>query len=209
MWNKGKVMDLVLATRNRGKVAELKAMLKSKGVKVTSLEDHPEIPEIEEDGKTFLENARKKAYAVAKATGCITLADDSGLVVKALGGAPGVNSARYAGKQGDYAANNEKLLKEMRYVPDGKRQAAFVCTMVLADPGGMEWHVEGRCEGVITREYKGTGGFGFDPLFFVPEEGATMAELPMDRKNAISHRGKALQKMYEILIDLLGKTEKS
>ncbi|MFH1830391.1 MAG: XTP/dITP diphosphatase [Pseudomonadota bacterium] len=201
-------MEIVLATRNQGKVAELKAMLASKGINVTSLAQHPEISDIEEDGKTFLENARKKAHTVAKSTGCITLADDSGLVVEALGGAPGVNSARFAGKQGDYAANNEKLLKEMKDVPDGKRQAAFVCTMVLAHPKGTEWHVDGRCDGIITREYRGDGGFGFDPLFYVPEEGATMAELPMEKKNAISHRGKALKKIYEILIDLLRKTEK-
>jgi XTP/dITP diphosphohydrolase len=200
-------MELILATRNKGKVAELKAMLDSNGVEVTCLNDHPDIPEVKEDGKTFLENARKKAHAVAKATGCVTLADDSGLVVDALGGAPGVNSARYAGKQGDYAANNEKLLREMKDVPDGKRQAAFVCSMVLADPSGMDWYAEGRCEGIIGWEYRGTGGFGFDPLFYVPKEGATMAELPMDRKNAISHRGKALRKMKEILVEIIRKSE--
>ncbi len=199
-------MRLVLATRNEGKVAELRAMLEGFGVEITSLADHPEIPEIVEDGDTFLDNARKKARAVVEILGIPALADDSGLAVEALDGAPGVNSARYAGRQGEYAANNEKLLREMESVPEGKRRAAFVCTMVLAEPGGGEWDVEGRCEGEIIREYRGDGGFGYDPLFFVTSEGATMAELPMERKNAISHRGRALAKMKEILVDLSGKT---
>lgn len=194
-----------MATRNEGKVAELRAMLSGLDVDVTSLADHPEVGEVVEDGETFLENARVKARAAAEVTGRMALADDSGLVVAALSGAPGVTSARYAGKQGDYEANNEKLLREMGEVPDGERQAAFVCAMVLAEPGGLEWDVQERCEGEITREYRGSAGFGFDPLFFVPSEGATMAELPMERKNQISHRGRALRRMKEILIDILGK----
>jgi XTP/dITP diphosphohydrolase len=202
-------MELILATRNEGKVRELGAMLSGLDVYVTSLADHPEVPEIIEDGQTFLENARKKARAVVEITGRMALADDSGLVVEALGGAPGVNSARYAGRQGDYKANNEKLLVEMADVPDGERGAAFVCTMVLARPGGEEWDVEGRCEGEIIREYRGSGGFGYDPLFYVPEEGLTMAELPMGRKNEISHRGKALARIKEILVDILGEKENS
>jgi XTP/dITP diphosphohydrolase len=198
-------MEIVLATRNEGKVRELVAMLSGLDIVVTSLVDHPEIPEIVEDGETFLENARKKARAVVEITGRMVLADDSGLVVRALGDAPGVNSARYAGRQGDNKANNEKLLGEMADVPDGERGAAFVCTMVLAGPGGEEWDVEGRCEGRIIREYRGSGGFGYDPLFYVPAEGLTMAELPMGRKNEISHRGRALRKMKKILIDILKK----
>ncbi len=196
-------MELILATRNEGKVRELGAMLQGLDVVVTSLADHPAVPEIIEDGLTFLENARKKARAVVEITGRMALADDSGLVVEALGGAPGVNSARYAGRQGDYGANNGKLLEEMADVPDGQRNAAFVCTMVLARPGGEESDVEGRCEGEIIREYRGNGGFGYDPLFYVPGEGLTMAELPMERKNEISHRGRALAQMKAILIDLL------
>ena len=202
-------MDLILATRNEGKVRELRAMLSGLDIAVTSLADHPKVPEIIEDGETFLENARKKARAVVEITGRMALADDSGLVVEALGGAPGVNSARYAGRQGDYKVNNEKLLEEMADVPDGERDAAFVCTMVLARPGGEEWDVEGRCEGEIIREYRGSGGFGYDPLFYVSEEGLTMAELPMGRKNEISHRGRALCKMKEILVDILGKRKNS
>ena len=196
-------MRLVLATRNKDKVEELLHLLDGLDVEMTSLRDHPEVPEVVEDGATFLANARKKAHEVAAATGEWALADDSGLVVEALGGEPGIHSARYAGKQGDYAANNRKLLEEMRDVPDGKRQAAFVCTMVLAAPSGQEWVASGRCEGSIIRELTGTGGFGFDPLFFVEEEGATMAELPIARKNAISHRGRALVQMREILVDIL------
>ncbi len=198
-----KKMRLILATRNSGKVAEIMHLLEGMDVDAGSLDEHPEVPEVVEDGSTFLANALKKAREVAAATGCWALADDSGLVVEALGGAPGVESARYAGKQGDYQANNEKLLREMRGVPDGKRGAAFVCTMALAAPDGREWTTEGRCEGEIIREYRGGGGFGFDPLFYVPEERATMAELPMERKNAISHRGRALRKMKEILVEIL------
>ncbi len=196
-------MKIVLATRNEGKVKELRHMLDGMDVEFSSLADHPEVPEIPEEGATFLANARIKARAVCEITGQWALADDSGLAVEALCGAPGVNSARYAGKQGDYRANNEKLLKEMDGVPDGKRQAAFVCFMVLAGPGGEEYDVQGRCEGEILREYRGTEGFGFDPLFFVPAEGKTMAELSMGRKNEISHRGKALARMKEILKEIL------
>ncbi len=196
-------MKLVLATRNEGKVRELAHMLQGMGVELSSLADYPEIPEIVEDGDTFLANARKKAHAVCEITGLPALADDSGLVVEALGGAPGIHSARYAGTQGDYSANNEKLLSEMANVPDGERQAAFVCAMVLAIPGGEEYDVEGRCDGEIARDYRGAEGFGFDPLFHVPAEGKTMAELPMERKNAISHRGRALKNMKKILEGLL------
>jgi len=192
-------MKLVLATRNEGKVRELRRMLEGLDVEVSSLADHPEVPEVVEDGETFLDNARKKARAVCEVTGRAALADDSGLVVEALGGEPGVRSARYAGRQGDHEANNRKLMREMEGVPDGERQAAFVCVMVLAIPGGEEYDVEGRCEGEIARELKGEGGFGFDPLFFVPSEGKTMAELPMERKNSISHRGQALRNICGIL----------
>lgn len=200
-------MHIVLATRNRGKIEELAQLLLGLGVELTSLADHPEIGEIEERGETFLENARQKARAVAAAVpGALVLADDSGLVVDALGGAPGVRSARYAGQQGDSAANNEKLLREMRHVPAGQRLAAFVCTMVLVAPDGREWDVEGRCEGEIGTKLRGSMGFGFDPLFIVPGEGRTMAELPMARKNEISHRGRALRQIREILVEISSKT---
>jgi XTP/dITP diphosphohydrolase len=194
---------MILATRNMGKVDELIHLLEGLPVSVTSLRDHPEVPEVVEDGETFRDNARKKAREVASATGAWTLADDSGLAVKALGGKPGVYSARYAGKNGDHQANNEKLLREMTDVPADERQAAFVCAMVLASPDGREWDVEESCEGEIAFEPKGSGGFGYDPLFYVPVFGKTMAELSMNEKNSISHRGKALRKMKEVLLELL------
>lgn len=196
-------MYLILATRNNGKVEELEALLEGMSVKLASLADHPEVPKTVEDGDTFLANARKKAREVAQAAGQWALADDSGLAVDALGGAPGVISARFAGRDGDHAANNVKLLEEMKDVPVGKRQAAFICCMVLASPDGKEWDVEDRCEGEIAFELTGSGGFGYDPLFFVPQFGKTMAELTMDQKNSISHRGKALRHMKDVLLELL------
>lgn len=198
-------MKLVLATRNAGKIAEIKHLLEGADIELDSLLDHSDVADVVEDGETFIDNARKKAHAAARAFNAFALADDSGLVVKALGGEPGVKSARYAGGQGDYRANNEKLLHEMDAVPDGRRQAAFVCVIVLAAPDGREWVAEGRCEGEIIREYRGSNGFGFDPLFYLPGENATMAELPMDRKNAISHRGRALSQMKKILVEILQK----
>jgi len=195
-------VELVLATGNEGKKVELIRLLAGLGINITSLSDYPEIPEIVEDADTFEANAFKKAREVAEATGKWVLADDSGLVVDVLGGAPGIHSARYAGKQGDFRANNAKLLSEMKDIPDGKRQARFVCFMALVSPDGEEWRSEGRCEGVISRDYAGNEGFGFDPLFFIPKKGKTMAELPMDEKNAISHRGLALAGIKKILVEI-------
>ncbi|MBT3182849.1 MAG: XTP/dITP diphosphatase [Deltaproteobacteria bacterium] len=195
-------MELVLATGNEGKKVELIRLLSGLDITITSLSDYPEIPEIVEDGDTFELNAFKKAREVLKATGKWVLADDSGLVVDALGGAPGVRSARYAGNQGDYKGNNEKLLREMKDISDEKRQARFVCFMALVAPDGREWKAKGCCEGQIARDYAGNEGFGFDPLFFIPEKGKTMAELEMDEKNEISHRGRALQKITKILVEL-------
>lgn len=196
-------MKLILATKNENKVKELRAMLDGLDVKVFSLFDYPEIPEIIEDGKSFEENALKKARVVREITGEWALADDSGLVVYALKGAPGIYSSRYAGREKDYAANNKKLLKEMVDIPDERRKAAFVCVMALVSPEGRERIVEGRCEGVIGHELKGEKGFGYDPLFLIPEKGRTMAQLPMDEKNRISHRGRALAQITEVLLDIL------
>lgn len=196
-------MELVVASRNEGKIREILHLLEGRGIAVTALADHPEIPEVVEDGETFLENARKKARAVVTATGSWALADDSGLSVDALGGRPGVHSARYAGRQGDHAANNAKLLEELAGVPDAERGAAFVCTMVLMAPDGREWTVEGRCDGRIGHVLTGTEGFGFDPLFVVEGEGGrTMAELPLERKNAISHRGQALRGIVAVIEEI-------
>jgi XTP/dITP diphosphohydrolase len=202
-------MEIVLATKNAGKVDELTAMMKEMDVNISSLIDHPEIPEIEETGATFLENARKKARCVAEFTGKYVLADDSGLEVEALGGLPGVTSARYAGESHDYKANNEKLLREMRSVPEGMRHAKFCCVMVLVAPDGKEWSTTGECLGTITRDLRGAGGFGYDPLFYVTEKNRTMAELAMDEKNEISHRGRALQDMMNILVEILSKSQQT
>lgn len=199
-------MELVLATRNEDKIVELRAMLRGMGIKVTSLLDHPEIPEIDEDGTTFLENARKKARCVVEFTNKYALGDDSGLEVDALSGRPGVYSARYAGESHDYKANNDKLLREMRSVPDGMRQARFKCAMVLVSPEGKEWSVEGECMGQIGRDLRGVGGFGYDPLFYVTEKNRMMAELSMAEKNEISHRGRALSQMNDILVEICTKT---
>ena len=197
------MISLIIATRNPGKVEEIRALLEGMPVKLTSLADHPGLPKTVEDGDTFLANAQKKAREVARATGQWVLADDSGLAVEALDGAPGVISARYAGTDGDHAANNSKLLEDLRDVPSGGRQAAFVCCMVLIAPDGKEWDVEDRCEGEIALELIGAGGFGYDPLFFVSQFGKTMAELTMEQKNSISHRGKALRHMKDVLLEIL------
>jgi XTP/dITP diphosphohydrolase len=200
-------MRLFLATKNEGKVKEIRGLMDHMGYELTSLIDYPEIPDVVEDGETFVANARIKAQTIADITGCWTLADDSGLVVDALNGAPGVHSARYAGSQGDHAANNDKLMSEMNDVPDGERGAAFVCTMVLVSPDGDDWTVEGRCDGVIGRGLVGSDGFGYDPLFCLPGEGKTMAELPLERKNELSHRGQALKQMIKV-IERIAKNSK-
>jgi XTP/dITP diphosphohydrolase len=196
-------MKLILATKNENKVEELRAMFEGFDLVVTSLFDHPEIGDIVEDGNSFRENAFKKAKVVLDKTDEWVLADDSGLVVDALNGAPGIFSARYAGGEKDYAANNQKLLEDLRDVPNGKRWAAFVSVMTLLGPNGEEYVVEGRCEGVITRELTGSKGFGYDPLFYLPGKGLTMAELSMEEKNKISHRGMALAQVKDILLDIL------
>lgn len=197
---------IVIATKNKGKLAEIKAILQGLGVTVQTMDQYEEIGEIVEDGKTFLENARKKAHMVSKLTGLYALADDTGLCVDALAGGPGVYSARYAGDEGNYAANNQRLLEELAKVPDEKRGAHFECVMVLAAPDGRDFVTVGRLDGFILRELRGDGGFGYDPLFFVPEDGKTIAELGMGRKNEISHRGKALRQMRQIIVDLLNKS---
>ena len=193
---------LVLATRNRKKLAELEQLLEGTGIEILGLDEFPQIPEVHEDGKTFAENAVKKARTVAEATGIVALADDSGLEVDALGGKPGVYSARFAGEHGDDAANNAKLLELMRNVPEGQRKARFRCVVAIAVPGGEVHLVEGACEGHIGYEPKGDYGFGYDPLFVVEEFGKTMAELPPEVKNRISHRGRALERARAILASL-------
>lgn len=195
-------MKLLVATGNKGKLKEICRLLEHSGVEVVGLDQLDDPPEVVEDGSSFEENACKKAREMAEFCGFLTLADDSGLVVKALGGAPGVHSARYAGEQGDDAANNAKLLQEMADIPDEKRQAAFHCVMALAFPDGECRTFSGKVEGLIMRGERGAGGFGYDPLFMVPEYGKTMAELPLDIKNRISHRGTALRQVVPVLLEL-------
>lgn len=181
---------IVLATRNEGKVREFRAMLRDFPVDLKSLNDFGPIPEAVEDGETFDDNAYKKAAFTAKILGLPAIADDSGLVVDALNGAPGVFSARYAGENATDQENIDKLLKNMA----GKtnRSAAFECVISVAVPKGPALTYEARCEGEITTEPKGNDGFGYDPVFFSRELGKTFAEASMAEKNRVSHRGKAL-----------------
>ncbi len=197
-------MKLLVATGNQGKLKEICRLLEGSGVEVVGLNQLLSPPEVIEDGATFADNARKKAVEMAAFSDCLTLADDSGLVVAALDGAPGVHSARYAGEQGNDAANNAKLLEALAGVADDQRQAAFHCVMALAWPDGRCETFAGQVRGLILRGARGDGGFGYDPLFMVPEYGKTMAELPLDIKNRISHRGTALRKVIPQLRELAG-----
>lgn len=188
---------IVLATRNAGKIREFAALMAEMGLEVKGLDDFPEVPEVEETGTTFEDNALLKARAVAKATGLVAVADDSGIAVDALGGAPGVYSARYAGPHGDVEANNAKLLAALKGVPDERRTARFVCVVAAARPDGREILARGEWEGRIGHGYQGASGFGYDPLFFDPELGRTAAEMSREEKNARSHRGRALRALME------------
>src|SRR5436309_8626151 len=196
---------LVVGTRNPKKRVELREILGDLGLDLRDLTGFPDAPEVEEDGQTFADNARKKGTVLARHLRQWVLGEDSGLVVPALHGRPGVLSARYAGRQGDDEANNQKLLAELAPLPDDKRSAYYVCTASLADPAGnVQALVEGRCHGVITRERRGTGGFGYDPLFLIPEYHRTFGELSPRVKHALSHRGKALAQLRPVLHRLLG-----
>ena len=195
-------MKLLVATGNQGKLKEIQSLLGDSSIDLIGLDHITDPPEVVEDGGTFSANARKKALEMAKFSGFLTLADDSGLVVDGLNGAPGVFSARYAGEQGDDTANNAKLLQESDAVADEKRQAAFHCVIALAWPDGRCETYDGQVSGLIMRGARGTGGFGYDPLFMVPEYGKTMAELPSTIKNRISHRGMALRKVIPLLMEL-------
>ena len=192
---------VVLASRNAGKIRELAVLLKPFGVTVLGLDAFPEIGEIEETGSTFAENSLLKASTVSEATGLIAVADDSGLVVDALGGEPGVYSARYSEEPG-MPANDErnivKVLEKTKDVPDGKRNVRFVSVMAAAAPGGRHIIAEGSWEGILAREKAGTNGFGYDPVFFDPEIGRTAAQLEPEQKNARSHRAKACARLLEI-----------
>jgi XTP/dITP diphosphohydrolase len=184
---------LVVGSRNAKKLIELRDLLGDLPIDLTDLSPWPAIPDVEETGTTFEENARLKATAYAKVAGEWVLAEDSGLVVPALKGRPGVYSARYAGTHGDDAANNRKLLAELAPLPADRRAAYYVCVAALADPAGdVKAVAEGRCNGIIADAPRGDGGFGYDPLFVVPEFHRTFGELSLRVKQALSHRAKAV-----------------
>jgi XTP/dITP diphosphohydrolase len=198
---------ILVATTNPGKAAELEAML-DLDVNLLTLADFTDIPEIKEDGTTFIENARKKALGYAKATGLWTIADDSGLVIDALDGAPGIESARFSGeKDSDRTLidhkNIAKALKLLKNVPAEKRTARFVCSLCLACPDQILIETLGTLEGLIAEEKIGENGFGYDPIFFVPNLQKTVAQLTREDKNAISHRGNAIRKLKPLLAQLL------
>ena len=189
----------VLATRNPRKLKELQRLTRGLKIRWLTLTQFPSLPPIEEDGQTFAANARKKALAVARATGLVTVADDSGLEVDALGGAPGVRSARYAGSRATDAANNRKLLRALRHVPWAKRRAQFRCCIAVATPDGTVATVEGRAQGVVADRPRGRRGFGYDPLFVIPRYGRTFAELGPRIKDRRSHRAHALHRARPLI----------
>ncbi|MDR4502595.1 MAG: XTP/dITP diphosphatase [Nitrospirales bacterium] len=197
--NSHALQTLVLATGNRHKQEEILTYLADLPLRILTLRDFPDVPAIIEDGKTCTENAEKKAQGIADYTGHVTLADDTGLEVDALDGRPGVYAARYAGEDASYEDNCQKLLKELRGIPTGHRQARFLTVVAIALPHGAVETVEGILNGEITTQQKGTKGFGYDPVFLIPELGKTLAEVSLDLKNRISHRAKALAKAKELL----------
>jgi XTP/dITP diphosphohydrolase len=201
-------LEVIVATRNRGKIREIREALKGLGLRVLALSDFPDVPEIEEDGESFAENALKKARFYSGCFGKLTLADDSGLEVECLKGLPGIFSARYAGEEASSQENNRKLFREMRGVPISKREARFKCVMAMVSPDGREFIAEGSCKGRIGFGEKGKRGFGYDPLFILPKYGKTMAELSLEEKNKISHRGKALKKLKRMITNFLAPIPK-
>lgn len=194
----GRKQKLVMASGNFGKLKEMRLLLGDK-FDVVSMKELGLDPDIDENGETFEENAMIKANALMQLTGCACIADDSGLEVDALGGRPGVHSARYCGVHGDDEANNQLLLKELANTPDAERTARYVCAMALIRPGHAPVVVRGTCEGSILHEYRGNGGFGYDPLFFSDDLGVTFAEASLEAKNGVSHRARAIQKVLEAL----------
>lgn len=199
---------IVLATNNKGKIRELSVMLEPFGLKVKALSEFPEIGDIPETGSTFKENAFIKARTVAEITGLVAVADDSGIEVDALDGRPGVYSARYAGEECDDHANNEKMLAEMKGVPDEKRTGRYRCVMAASAPNGAEIDTDGAYDILVGHGYKGDGGFGYDVIVIDPEMGCHVAELDSEVKNKRSHRGKAMRKLLELWPDFWEKANK-
>ena len=193
---------VVIATKNEGKLREMKQALGHLPVEIVSLADFGALPDAVEDADTFLGNARIKARFFMEQTGCACIADDSGLEVAALGGAPGVHSARFAGFHADDGTNNEKLLAELRNAGVTESDADYRCALVFMDTDGLELHADGRCDGVIRMTAKGSNGFGYDPYFYVAKD-RTMAELSLEEKDRVSHRGAALRRLVQLLEEYL------
>jgi XTP/dITP diphosphohydrolase len=198
-------MEIVIATSNEGKLKEFKELLRGLSLTIHSLKDFPHIAPVIEDGSSFYENALKKARTVARATGRVTMADDSGLEVDALQGKPGIYSSRFAGEGASDEANNAKLLSALSNLPPQKRGACFKCVLVVINPEGKSTFVEGECRGVIVDNPRGDLGFGYDPLFLVPEYKRTFSELEPEIKNKISHRARAVHKILTILPEYLSQ----
>lgn len=190
---------IIFATGNEGKMKEIRSILADFGMEILSLKDAGIDIDIEENGTTFEENAIIKANAIKKITNCIVLADDSGLEVDYLDKAPGIYSARYMGEDTPYTIKNNKILELLSDVPDEKRTARFVCAIAASFPNGKVVTTRGTIEGMIGHEIEGENGFGYDPIFYLPEYKCTSAQLSLDKKNELSHRGKALRAMKEIL----------
>ncbi len=193
------IRELVLATRNRHKGEELAALLGDLGITIRTLDEFPDAPDVVEDGDTCEANAVKKARAIAEFTGLPAVADDTGLEVDALGGRPGIYAARYAGEDATYEDNCRKLLRELAGVPREQRTARFLTVAAIALPSNGVRVAQGTLDGVIAEEASGTLGFGYDPVFLIPELGKTLAQLSADQKNTISHRAKAFAKVREIV----------
>ena len=190
-------MKIILATKNKGKIREFREALAEIGWEGVPLSEVADVAEPEETGTTFMENALQKARAYAEAVGTPVLSDDSGIIADVLGDEPGIYSARYAGVHGDDEANNQKLIERLRPYSGDDRRAHYVCAVALVFPDGKSVTAEGTCEGILRDFYAGSGGFGYDPLFYLPQFGKTMAEISLAEKNGISHRGKALRKLIE------------
>ncbi|MED4129246.1 XTP/dITP diphosphatase [Shouchella miscanthi] len=191
--------ELLIATSNKGKVEDFKKLFQGM-YEVKSLLDYPHIPDIIEDGQTFQDNAQKKAEVLSTALNETVVADDSGLVIDALNGRPGVFSARYAGEEKNDQANIEKVLEDLRGVAEQDRTARFVCTIALASPNKETIFFEGQCEGFISHEQLGEHGFGYDPIFYVGQTAKTMAQLTLEEKNEISHRARAIEQLKDYLL---------
>ncbi len=195
---------IVFATGNEGKMREIRLILADLGMEILSMEEAGAHPDIQEDGASFGENAQIKAMAVWKATGGIVLADDSGLVIDYLGGEPGVYSARYMGEDTSYEIKNKAIIRQLKDARGEERAARFVCNIAAVLPDGQIIHTEETMEGLIAEEPAGNGGFGYDPILYIPQFGVTSAQLTIEQKNQISHRGKALEAMKRRLAALYG-----